>query len=386
MPDSYNETGHYLATKDTVWSKIKENRLVMACIIFLCLLSLLAIFAYVVIPDASVNANRQIARIALSSPGTSQDFLLKKKNFDVPPTSFFSSMIRGRRDRFDYIPYTHISFDESQITTSLQGAEQYHDPFDIIYNINNNTDENKLGRKAIITKIKNSHLISKYYLMGTDKYGRDVWSRLILGLRASLLVGFLAVVVSLFIGITIGSLGGYYGGWIDKVTMLIINTSWSIPTLLMAFAIIIALGKGFLVIILAVGLTMWVDVARIVRGQVMQTKNELYVKAAGVLGFRDYRTITRHILPNITGPILVMAAANFATAILVEAGLSFLGVGIQPPTPSLGNMLQESYAYATGGFVYLALFPILMIMTLVLSFNLLGTGLRDVMDIKSMPK
>lgn len=190
------------------------------------------------------------------------------------------------------------------------------------------------------------------------------------------------VLVSLAIGITIGSISGYYGGRTDQILMLLINTSWSIPTLLMAFAIIIALGKGFLVIVLAVGLTMWVDVARIVRGEVLQIRNELYVSASRVLGYNDFRTITRHVLPNIIGSILVMAAANFATAILVEAGLSYLGLGIQPPTPSLGNMLQESYAYATGGFVYLAFIPILTIMILVLSFNLLGTALRDVFDIR----
>jgi len=164
--------------------------------------------------------------------------------------------------------------------------------------------------------------------------------------------------------------------------MLVINTSWSIPTILLAFAIIIALGKGFTVIILAVGLTMWVDVARIVRGQVMALKEELYIKAGRTLGLSHVRLLKDHIVPNLLGTLSVMAAANFATAILVEAGLSFLGLGVQPPTPSLGNMLQEGYAFATGGFIYLAFFPIATIMVLVLCFNLLGTALRDRYDVK----
>ena len=221
------------------------------------------------------------------------------------------------------------------------------------------------------------------YVLGSDKYGRDILSRLILGLRISLMIGLLAVIVSIAIGILMGSLGGYYGGLTDHVIMIIINTSWSIPTLLLAFAIIIALGKGFMVIVLAVGLTMWVDVARLVRGQIKEEKEKSYVAGAKVMGLSDSVIIIRHILPNIIGPILVMAAANFATAILVEAGLSYLGLGIQPPAPSLGNMLKENYAYATGGYIYLASSPIIAIMLLVLNFNLLGTALNDIFDLKS---
>jgi len=189
--------------------------------------------------------------------------------------------------------------------------------------------------------------------------------------------------VSIIIGLTLGSIAGYFGGTVDKVIMLFINTSWSIPTILMAFAIIIALGKGLLVIVLAIGLTMWVDVARIVRGQVKQLREELFVKAGTTLGLSHAKIIATHVLPNLYGTLSVMAAANFATAILVEAGLSFLGLGVQPPTASLGNMLQEGYAFATGGFVYLAFFPILTIMILVLCFNLLGTALRDIQDVRS---
>ena len=170
----------------------------------------------------------------------------------------------------------------------------------------------------------------------------------------------------------------------DDLIMFLVNTVWSIPTLLLVFAIVLAFGRGVGIIFLAVGLTMWVDVARIVRGQILTVKEMQYIEAARAFGFSSFRIMFRHILPNILGPVMVIAAANFATAILVEAGLSYLGLGIQPPTPSLGNMLKESYAYATGGFVYLAFFPIITIMSLVLCFNLLGTALRDVFDIKSV--
>ena len=348
--------------KDSDWrNRLLSNRLTLVCTCTLLIIILSALFAYIFISDNTKNANRQIPEIALSAPGSFHSFILKPKNIDFPTSNIIEKYLTGRRDKIDFIPYDTLFNSQGHVISTYKTTQKFHDD---------------LKMDEIETRLV-------YYLMGTDKYGRDVFSRLILGVRVSLIIGFFSVLVSVFLGITIGSLGGYYGGWTDKIIMLLINTSWSIPTLLMAFAIIIALGKGFFVIILAVGLTMWVDVARIVRGQVMQVKNELFVKASRIMGFNNYRIISRHILPNIIGSILVMAAANFATAILVEAGLSYLGLGIQPPTPSLGNMLQESYAYATGGFVYLAIFPILTIMVLVLCFNLLGTGLRDVFDIKT---
>lgn len=343
--------------------QLLKNKLTFFSLLLLILLSIVTGLAYLIIPDKTTNANRQLPLVALSGPGTSQQFLVTPKNITVKEKGIFHTLINGKRDHLEYTPYDTFYIENGQLLSSFRSSVTIH-PSEIQ-----------------LIDVQEKELV---FIMGTDKYGRDIWSRLILGLRISLFVGFLSVLVSITLGIGIGSIGGYYGGWIDRFIMLLINTSWSIPTLLMAFAIIIALGKGFLVIVLAVGLTMWVDVARIVRGQVLQIKNELFVKASRVMGFNDFRIISRHILPNITGTILVMAAANFATAILVEAGLSYLGLGIQPPMPSLGNMLQESYAYATGGFVYLAIFPIIAIMTLVLCFNLLGTGLRDLFDIKSI--
>jgi len=165
--------------------------------------------------------------------------------------------------------------------------------------------------------------------------------------------------------------------------MWLVNVTWSIPTLLLVFAITMALGKGFWQIFIAVGLTMWVPVTRLVRGQVLAVKELEYITAARALGFSNSRIILRHILPNIIGPILVLAASTFATAIIVEAGLSFLGIGVQPPQPSWGLMIKENYNFLITHNPMLALIPGFAIMLLVLAFNLLGNGLRDAVDVKS---
>ena len=165
--------------------------------------------------------------------------------------------------------------------------------------------------------------------------------------------------------------------------MWVINVIWSIPTLLLVFAITLLLGKGFWQIFIAIGLTMWVSVARIIRGQVLTVRELEYIEAARALGFSKPRIIFRHILPNVMGPVLVVAASNFATAIIIEAGLSFLGVGVQPPQPSWGLMIKENYNFIITHNPMLALVPGLAIMLLVLAFNLLGNGLRDALEVRS---
>jgi peptide/nickel transport system permease protein len=225
-------------------------------------------------------------------------------------------------------------------------------------------------------------IITKTYWLGTDKFGRDILSRLIIGTRVSLAVGLIAVIISLSLGILLGSMAGFYRGRTDALIMWLVNITWSIPTLLLVFAITMALGKGFWQIFIAVGLTMWVSVARLIRGQVLAIKELEYIQAAKALGFSDSRIIVRHILPNIMGPVMVIAASNFATAIIVEAGLSFLGIGVQPPQPSWGLMIKENYNFLITANPMLALVPGFAIMLLVLAFNLLGNGLRDAVDVR----
>ncbi len=180
-----------------------------------------------------------------------------------------------------------------------------------------------------------------------------------------------------------GAIAGYYGGKVDAVIMWIINVTWSIPTLLLVIAITLALGKGFWQVFIAVGLTMWVEVARVVRGQVLGVKEQQYVIAARTLGFNDFRIITKHILPNAMAPVIIISAANFAGAILIESGLSFLGIGAQPPMPSWGGIIKDHYSYIILGKPFLALIPGLAIMSLVTAFMLIGNALRDALDVRS---
>ena len=218
---------------------------------------------------------------------------------------------------------------------------------------------------------------SQTHWLGTDRYGRDVLSRLMAGSAISLGVGFTAVFISLFIGILLGAWAGYRGGRVDAVISWFIQVVWTLPTLLMVLAITMAFGKGLWQVFLAIGLTMWVDVARVVRGQFFALREMEFIQAAQGFGFSDLRVMLRHMLPNATGPITVIAAANFAAAILIESGLSFLGYGAQIPIPSWGNIIQEHYHLITGSYAWLAIAPGVLIISVVLAFTFIGDGLRQ---------
>jgi peptide/nickel transport system permease protein len=244
------------------------------------------------------------------------------------------------------------------------------------------------GKKALSQQeqrayIEKEQIKERTFYLGTDRYGRDILSRLLVGSRVSISVGLVAVLLSLTIGIILGSLAGYYGGIIDSTVMWIINILWAIPTLLLVFAITLTIGKGFWEIFIAIGLTMWVSAARLIRGQVLVLREMEYITAAKALGVGDMRIIFRHILPNIAGPLMVIAASNFAAAILIEAGLSFLGIGVQPPQPSWGLMIKEHYNFLLTNRPLLALIPGIAIMLLVYAFNILGNALRDVLDVRA---
>ncbi len=329
----------------------------------------MAIFAYPLAPDHTPFANRMIVEIGGHSPGFRQDFLLKRKDRSIPAHSLLERFFSGTEDRFDYIPVTN--------------SEQKGDSLIIHRYI----DEGISDRQAFYNPPGSDslQLSGQRFWLGTDRYGRDILSRLIIGVRVSLAVGLVTVILSLSIGILLGALAGYFGAGTDKAIMWLLNIMWSIPTLLLVFALTLLLGKGFWQVFVAIGLTMWVNVARIVRGQVLAARQLEYVEAARALGYTHSRIIFRHILPNIMGPVLVLAAANFASAIVIEAGLSFLGIGVQPPQPSWGLMIKENYNFIITHNPMLALAPGFAIMLLVLAFNLLGNGLRDALEVKDQP-
>jgi peptide/nickel transport system permease protein len=217
--------------------------------------------------------------------------------------------------------------------------------------------------------------------MGQDKLGRDILSRIVYGSRVSVKVGVTVVGISLLVGLFIGSLSGYAGGWTDEIIMRIIDILMAFPGILLAIAMIAVLGPSLNHVILALCLTGWVGYARLIRGQILTVREREYVQAAQAMGASPARIILRHILPNTLAPIIVEATFGMAGAILAEAGLSFLGLGTQPPIPSWGAMLSEGSHFMLIA-PHLTIFPGLAIMLVVLGFNFLGDGLRDWMDVQ----
>jgi peptide/nickel transport system permease protein len=220
---------------------------------------------------------------------------------------------------------------------------------------------------------------SVHHWMGTDQYGRDILSRLIYSARISLSVGLVAVSIYVLIGTTVGAFAGYYGGFMDGILMRITDIFLCIPTFLLILMVVAFVGPNIVNIMVVIGLTSWTDVARLVRGEILTLKEREFIQAARVIGMRDTRIILRHLLPNAMGPVLVVATLGIGGAILVESALSYLGLGVQPPTPSWGNMLEEGKDHLTDAW-WLITFPGLAIFLTVLAYNLLGEGLRDYLD------
>ncbi|MFD0837334.1 ABC transporter permease [Mariniflexile aquimaris] len=356
--------------KQLALQKFKKNFWGVFSFYFIVLVGFISVFAYAFAPDNSQYANQMHLTIHSKKPGFKvtmltipsqlesnqsgiDKFFFGKQNTD---TEIPISKYNVSRDTLNYLEYA---------SDGLEGVEK------------------SIPLNVFTNKKVDEYIKEKTFLFGTDKYGRDLLSRILVGARISFFIGFVAVFISLIIGIFMGSVAGYFGGKIDAFIMWIINVTWSIPTLLMVIAITLALGKGFWQVFIAVGLTMWVEVARVVRGQIISAKEMQYVTAARALGYNDYRIITKHILPNIMAPVIVISAANFAAAILIESGLSFLGIGAQPPMASWGAMIKDHYNYIILGKPYLALIPGICIMSLVMAFMLVGNALRDALDVKA---
>ncbi len=355
-----------------MWKRLKKNKGALFGLCIILIAFLLALFGYVLAPDHSPNADLQTVEIQARKPGFSQLFLKVPDKKD-DHTGWLAAILNGRREDYQYLPITSYTVRNDSLLVM-----KYMDEDTAVlqvYSIGRLTHDHP-------AELLSRNIVTKRYWLGTDKFGRDILSRLIIGTRVSLAVGLISVLISLTLGIILGALAGYYRGWVDDLIMWGVNVTWSIPTLLLVFAITLAMGKGFWQIFVAVGLTMWVGVARLIRGQVIAIREQEYIQAARALGLTDSRIIIRHILPNILGPVLVIAAGNFATAIIIEAGLSFLGIGVQPPQPSWGLMIKENYNFIITHNPMLALIPGFGIMLLVLAFNLLGNGLRDAVDVR----
>lgn len=373
--------------------------------------TIIAIAGYLITPDSTPEANLQFLELATKRPGFKVGMLKVRNNEATKHINFFYKMLFGVAPNYEEIPFSSYKIQGSDMLLT-----SYTDSKEDVPNIKRipladiafalavdstgklpfiRRGDNILykdiegGNKVIPLaelqqKVIKENISSRTFLFGSDRYGRDVLSQLMIGTRVSLSVGFIAIAISLLIGITLGAIAGYFGGFIDNIIVWFINVVWSVPTLLLVIAITFVLGKGFWQVFIAVGLTMWVEVARVVRGQVLSIREKEFVEAARALGYKNGRIIFRHILPNVMGPVIVISAANFASAILLEAGLSFLGIGVQPPTPSWGSMIKENYGYIILDYAFLALLPGIAIMIMVLAFMLLGNALRDALDVRAV--
>lgn len=359
------------------WHKFKKDGAAIFGSVVILVAIALAVLGPVVTPDGTPNANRQIIELAAKKPCSTFTFLkIPRSNGESTDGGSFLS---GTPDQFSWIPiYEHLVTGDSLIIEKYTGDTPNEG--EIVRYPLSRFETGDFSHEGI----ESQFIETKTFWLGTDRFGRDMLSRMILGTRISLSIGFVAVGISLLIGILMGSLAGFFRGWIDNVVMWFVTVVWSIPLLLLVIAITLAMGKGFWQVFIAVGLAMWVEVARIVRGQILSIREKEFVEACRALGYNGYRTIVKHILPNILGPVIVISAANFAAAILIEAGLSFLGIGAQPPIPSWGAMIKDHYGYIIMDKAYLALIPGAAILLMVLAFTLVGNGIRDSIDVKGV--
>ncbi|TAE48645.1 MAG: ABC transporter permease, partial [Bacteroidetes bacterium] len=339
--------------------------------VLLCLL--VSLFACVIAPDNTRHANMQALELAKLPPGS--EALLLMKPLGGAETAGFWDWIAGKIPDAEPValavePDIHprgayvVFVTRAGVRDSLSLA---------VFGLPEGTETAVFTRK---------YVQKRRFWLGTDTYGRDLLSRILLGTRVSLFTGLMAMLLSVAIGVVVGALAGYFGGRLDAALMWLISVIWSVPTLLLALVISFILGKGFWQLFVAIGISMWVEVARMVRGQILSLREWQFTEAARTLGFGHMRILFRHILPNITGPLIVVAVANFGSAILVESGLSFLGIGVEVPIPTWGRMIYEGYTYIVlENGKWLAFFPGMALILLIVSINLIGIGLRDALEV-----
>ncbi len=347
----------------------KGSTLVWLSSCYLLIWCVLAILAPWISPDNTRFANYQVLEFAKLPPG-SYAWVLEvplKGGSQRQSGNFF-----GKQQQVNPIALADSSLylsGESLVYHPSRGGE----------------DQIKLDQLncADLRSVRSSVLRQLHFPLGSDQYGRDQWSRLLHGARVSLAVGLVAMLLSITLGTWVGAIAGFLGGWVDRMLMGLVTVIWSLPTLLLALAISFVLGKGFWQLMIAIGFSIWIDTARLVRGQMLSLKEQTFAEAAQVLGYGSSRILFRHLLPNVWAPILVMAVSNFSAAILIESGLSFLGLGVEVPIPTWGSMINEGYTFIVfEKGVWLAFVPGFALIFLIVAVNLLGIGLRDLLDIK----
>ncbi len=379
-------------------------------LIIISMVCVIAILGYAIMPDSTPNANDGAIQIQKKLPGFKVMVLKSKKNIEVEKTGFLKKIFFGEESEYTILPISSYEIKGLEVEYVPFGGKDYKESASILPMVHSvfigktahfNADSTRnykidgekisyVNLKEELTETTKAKLLEDFkkynieertYWLGTDKSGRDILSKLLFGARISLAIGFVSVLISITVGILLGSLAGFFGGLVDNIIMWVMTVVWSIPGIMLVIAISLALGKGLWVAFVAVGLTTWVEVARVVRGQILAIKEKTFVEAARALGMNDFRIIFVHILPNLYSSLIVVATSNFASAILIEAGLSFLGLGVQPPMPSWGMMIHEGYkSMGLKNEWHLILFPSIAISVLVLCFNLLGNGLSDAND------
>lgn len=420
-----------------VRQKLKSDSLAMVSLFFIVFSALVGLFAYFIMPDSSPDANESMSEIRKQYPFFKATIVKIALNKEPSETRFWQRLIAGVEPRYKPYAVSDFRLDNDSVfirlyvasienirtrarsatdTSSVESTfykPVYDHAFSLVdatravypmpsdklgarypgnFYIKGDTvvylDINETVRTESLQRLRSEFLQKnveeRIFYLGTDRQGRDMLSKVILGTRISLLIGFASVLISLFLGVVLGAISGYFGGIADHLIMWLMTVVWSIPSIMLVIAIRMALGsKGLWVVFVAVGLTTWVEIARVVRGEILAIKEKQFIEAARAFGYSHWRIIYRHILPNIFGSIIVLASSNFATAIILEAGMSFLGIGVQIPTPSWGNMIYEAYATINSLHCeHLIFIPFAGMGLLVFAFNFLGNGLRDAYDPK----